>query len=73
MLSFTYEQQKSRSYDVWFTRYKVQRTRFFGILDHFFPLTLLTTQKVKNFEKIKTLPGDIIIFHFCTTNDDHIM
>ena len=44
---FTNVYHKSRSYDVWFLRYKVQRTEFFVILGHFYPLTLLTTQKIK--------------------------
>ena len=44
---FTHVHHKSRSYDVWFLRYKVQRTEFFVILGHFYPLTLLTTQKIK--------------------------
>ena len=44
---FTHVYHKSRSYDVWFLRYKVQRTEFFVILGHFYPLTLLTTQKIK--------------------------
>ena len=35
----------SRSYDVWFLRYKVQRTKFFVILGYYCHLTLLRTQK----------------------------
>ena len=38
---FTQVYHKSRSYDVWFLRNKVQRTEFFVILGHFYPLTLL--------------------------------
>ena len=34
---FTHVHHKSRSYDVWFLRYKVQRTKFFVILGHFLP------------------------------------
>ena len=41
---FTHVYHKSRSYNVWFLRYKVQRTEFLVILGHFYPLTLLTTQ-----------------------------
>ena len=35
---FTHVYHKSRSYDVWFLRYKVQRTRSFVILGYFFAL-----------------------------------
>ena len=48
---FAYAYHKSRSYDVCFLRYKVQRTEFFVILGHFCPLILLTTQKLKILEK----------------------
>ena len=27
----------------------------------------------QNFEKMKNMPGDIIILHLCTTNDNHMM
>ena len=27
----------------------------------------------QNSEKMKNIPGDIIILHFCTTNNDHMM
>ena len=50
---FTHVYHKSRSYDVWFLRYKVQRTEFFVILGHFYPLTLLTTQKIKTWKNEK--------------------
>ena len=29
--------------------------------------------KNQNFEKNRKTPGDIIILHLCTTNDDHMM
>ena len=64
---------KLRSYDVWFMRYKVQKTKFFVIMGHFLPFDLRSNQENENFEKIKKTPGDIIILHLCTTNDDHIM
>ena len=50
---FTHAYHKSRPSDIWFLRYKVQRTEFFVILGNLYPLTLLTTQKNRNFEKIK--------------------
>ena len=38
---------KSRSYDVWFLRYKMQRTKFLSFWTIFCPLTLPTTQNIK--------------------------
>ena len=58
---------KWRSYDVWFLRSKARRTEFFVILDLFLPLDL------KNLDKMKKKPGDILILQLCNTNDDHIM
>ena len=55
---------KSRSYDVWFLRYKVQRTKFCAILGHFFgSLTLLTNQKIKILKK-KCLKTSFYTLHF---------
>ena len=40
----------------------------------FCPFTPLTTQKIKNPKKqTKKRPGDIIISHKCTINDNHRM
>ena len=50
---FTHVYHKSRSYDVWFLRYKMQSTELFIILGHIFPLTLQTTQKIKILKKQK--------------------
>ena len=50
---FTHVYHKSRSYDVWFLRHKVQRTEFFVILGYFYPFTSLTSQKIKIFKKWK--------------------
>ena len=50
---FTYVHHKSRSYDVWFLRYKVQRTKFFVILGHFLPFDPPNNPKNQNFEKMK--------------------
>ena len=62
---FTYVHHKSRSYNVWFLIYKVERTKFFVILDHFVcPLTLLTTQKTKILKKIKKYL-EILSFYTC--------
>ena len=50
---FTHVHHKSRSYDVWFLRYKVQRTKSFVILGHFFPFDPPNNPKNQNFEKTK--------------------
>ena len=64
---------KWQSDDVWFLKYWVWKTDFFVILDHFFPSYPPNNQKNQNFEKMKILPGDIIILHMCTINDNHMM
>ena len=55
---------KSRSYDVWFLRYKVQQTTFFCILGHFLPFDLPNNPKNQNFEKIKKCL-EILSFYTC--------
>ena len=62
---------KSKSYDVWFLRYKVQSTEFFVILGHFYPKT--KNAKNQNVKKKIKKPGDIIILHLCTKNQDNMM
>ena len=62
-----------QSYDVWFLRYHMQQTEFFVILDHFLPFYPLNNPKNPNFEKMNKTPGDIIILHICTRNDNHII
>ena len=39
----------------------------------FWPFAPLTTRKITILKKMKKVPGDIIILHLCTTNDDHMM
>ena len=39
----------------------------------FCPFAPLTTPKNENFEKWKKAPGDIIILHMCTINDNHMI
>ena len=65
---FKHVHHKSRSYDVQFLRYKVQRTMFFLIYGHFLPFDPPNNPKIQNFEKIKKTPGDIIIL-----NENHMM
>ena len=64
---------KWQSYDVWFLRYGVWQTEFFVILDHFLPFYATNNVKNQNFEKMKKPPGDIIILHICTINDNYMM
>ena len=60
-------------HDAWFLRYRTRQVEFFVILDyslHFYPLNNPENQ---NFEKMKKIPGDIIILHMCTINQNHMM
>ena len=70
---FTSVYHKWQSHDVWFLRYGVQPTQFFVILDRFYTFTPLTTRKIKILKKWKKTPGDIIVLHRCTINDNHMM
>ena len=58
-------------YEVWFLRYRPQRTEFFVILDHFLAFYTLTTQKIKILKKMKKTPGDIL--HMFTQNYDYML
>ena len=64
---------KQQSYDVWFLRYGVRQTKFFGILDHFLHFYLPNNPKNQNFETMKKSPENIIILHMCIINDNHMM
>ena len=70
---FTHVHQKWQSYDVWFLKHQVQWTELFVILDHFLHCYPLNNLKNQNSEKMKKLPGDIIILHKCIINDNHVM
>ena len=39
----------------------------------FCPFNPPNNPKTQNFKKLKKMPGDIIILHMCTINDNHIM
>ena len=70
---FTHMHHKWRLYDVWFLRYKTQWTDFFLSLDHCLLFYPLMTCKIKILKKkMKKASGDIINFHLCTLNDNHI-
>ena len=64
---------ETTSYHEWFLRYGAQQTKFFLILDHFLPFYPPNNKENQNFEKLKKAPGDIIILHKCTINDNHMM
>ena len=70
---FTCVYNNWQSYDVWFLRYGVKRTKCFVILDHFLHFYTPNNPKNWNFEKIKIKPADIIILHMCTINGNHMM
>ena len=55
---------------VLFLKFGSQQTDFFLILDHFLPFYPPHNPKNQNFEKIKEMPGCIIL-HKCTKNHDH--
>ena len=62
----------------WFLRYGARKTGLFLILDNFCPFTPLfplppNNPENQNFEKMKKTPGDIIILHKCTINDNHMI
>ena len=48
-------------------------TEFFAILGHFLPFDPPNNPKNHNFEKMKNKPGDFIILHLRTTNDNHMI
>ena len=52
---------------------EAQQTEFFLILKHFLPFYPLKNPENQNFEKMKKMPGDIIISHKCTINDNNII
>ena len=56
----THVHHKSRSYDVWFLRYKAPQT---VILGHFLPFDTTNNLKHQSYEKIKKTPEDITILH----------
>ena len=47
--------------------------RIFCHFGLFFALLPPNNPKNQNFEKMKKTPGDIIILHMCTVNDNHMM
>ena len=77
---FKHEYHKWKLYDVCCLRYGAWKTDFFLILDHFLsfytPLPSPNNPENQNFQKMKKKtkkPGDIIILHKCTINDNHMI
>ena len=50
----------------------LSRDKFLSFWAIFCPFSPLTTQKIKIL-KLKKAPGDIIILHICTINENHMM
>ena len=71
--NFTHFHHKWLSYDEWFLRYGVGQTEFFVILERFLSFYPPMDPEKKNFEKKKKTPGDIIILHKSSINDNHMV
>ena len=67
-----YEPRKSK-FSTWFLRYGVQQRIFLSFRTIFLLFYPSNNPKNQNFEKMKKLPGDIIILHICTINGNHMM
>ena len=59
------------NHDVWLLRYLAQQTEFLTFWAIFCPLSPKNPEN-QNFDKMKKLPGDIIILHKCNLDDNHI-
>ena len=70
---FTHVSHKWQSYDVWFLRYGAQQTELFVILGCLLPFYPHNNPENQNFETMKKTPGDIIILHMCTINNNPMM
>ena len=53
--------------------WSMRQTEYFVILNHFLPFYPSNNLKKQNFEKMKKIPGDIIILHRSNINDNHMM
>ena len=76
---FTKVYQKSWSYAIPFLRYgawfipKIWCMWLFFIWRYFWPFYPPNSPKNQNFEKMKKIPGNIIILHMCTKNYDQMI
>ena len=50
-----------------------EMTEIFVILGYFLPFYPTNNPENQNFEIMKKTPGDIILFHMRTINEDHAM
>ena len=62
-----------RSYDIWFQKCKVQQRKVFVILGHFVFCHPPNNPENQKFKILTKKPGDIIILHMCTLNNNHMM
>ena len=69
---FTHVYHKWRSYDVWFLRYKTWQVVFLSFWAIFYPLTLLTTRKIKILKNEKNSWRYHNLIK-CTKNDNHLI
>ena len=51
----------------------VHERQLFLILGHFLPFYPINNPKNQNFEIKEKIPGDIIILHVCTKNENHMI
>ena len=65
--------QKIKILKKWTKIWRYHQLWLFFTLGHFFPFYPPNNLKNQNFEKMKTMPGDIIILHMCTKNYDQMM
>ena len=72
ILLHIHEHHKWALYDIWPLNYTVQQKEIFVILGHFLSFQPPKTRKIKIL-KLKKAPGDIIIIHICTINDNLII
>ena len=52
--------------------WSVEDRIFLSFWTIFCPFTDLKTRKIKILNKMKKTPGDIIVLHMCTKNNDHM-
>ena len=70
---YTYAPQMTIIWCTRFLRYGAQQTEFFVILGLFLPIYPTNNLRKQKFEKRKKKPGDIIILHLRTANDNHMI
>ena len=63
----------NENHDAWFLRYGARLTELFLILDNFLPFYPPNNPENQTFEKMEKTPGDIIISHKCTVNNNHMI